>query len=232
MLYRAALSALLLAAVPLFWNTGRSAAIAQIAEPTNSIEEPSTLPNGTAQPLPAAPTAAPEPTNWLDFTDAEELFAISMPDEPIIYTLAVGDDPESKADEASQMYVQMQLVNPSHLEIYAVALVQTADLTTGDETPTALLEGCVSSLSRQAPVSPPQALTVGDYPGVEAAFQLSANSFQVARCYLASDRAYLLTVTRERFVPGETLSPAAPVEDTTGRSPSMDFFFNSFQILQ
>jgi len=80
-------------------------------------------------------------------------------------------------------------------------------------------------------VRPPQEIALGDYPGIEAEFLTEAGSLQVSRCYLMGDRAYLLTATNELFSPGAGLQPMTWSSSVPVRSPAMDKFFNSFEIL-
>ncbi|MGB3668898.1 MAG: hypothetical protein WA984_02215 [Phormidesmis sp.] len=207
-----------------------------------------------AQTLPAelsteAPSAEEAAIAWETFVSDSGQFQVAMPSQPAVYTFAPGVNPTD-----SLMYMQMQLAGTDRLEIYAAAFITSADFITSQETIDAALLSCVTSLGEQALQTVPQMLMLGEYQGIEAEFRDDSGLLQVSRCYLVGDRAYLLTASSEPFDAGSGLVPletaealsvesgaaelgaaeAGPVESgavESVRSPTMDAFFNSFEIL-
>lgn len=191
-----------------------------------------------------APAIAQLNSTWQTFVSEKGLFSVSMPSAPATYTFS----PEASA-QGSAMYMQMQLVDPGHLEIYAAAFIESSDLADAAANTNETLLSCVTGLSAQPPAAAPRAITLegalGSYSGIEAEFQTPDGNFQVSRCYLVGDRAYMLTATRELFSAGSGL---VPVEESLAtpsaalpqplpqpvleRSPTMEAFFSSFKILE
>jgi hypothetical protein len=210
---------------------------------------PEVSPEVSPQVSPERPAAETEPVSqfnasWQTFVSEKGQFSVALPSAPATYTFS----PEANT---SAMYMQMQLVDPGHLEVYAAAFIESAELTGAAASANETLLSCVSGLSPQPPAAAPRAISLdtalGSYSGIEAEFQAPDGSFQVSRCYLVGDRAYMLTTTRELFSAGgglvpteEALAPAAvtqpaaqPVtQPVLERSPTMEAFFSSFKILE
>ena len=215
------------------------------AEPIESLSEQSPIeaPAEAVAPLPDEPTQRPVAA-WRIFTSEVGQFRVAMPSPPAIYTLF----PESV--DGSRMYMQMQLVNASQLEIYAAAFVELPGRAGAGEALELALRGCIENVSDWPLQTEPTEIALGDYRGLEAKVQ-TTDGFQISRCYLVGDdpvsptgyRAYMLTATNAAFDPGAglmPLSPANPENETLpedsqahfpGRSSAMEAFFNSFEIL-
>ncbi|MEO1682777.1 MAG: hypothetical protein AAFS06_05890 [Cyanobacteria bacterium J06631_12] len=168
---------------------------------------------------------------WRLFTSDVGQFRVALPSPPAIYTFA----PEVKAT-TSRMYMQMQLVSATHLEIYAAAFVESADFLAAEGNLDRALRSCVENLSEQVLQDDPQEISLGDYRGIEASFVKPDGSLQISRCYLVGARAYMLTATSEPFDPGAGFVPLQPdLADSARdaeRSPSIQAFFDSFEILE
>ncbi|MEL7141603.1 MAG: hypothetical protein AAGL08_05220 [Cyanobacteria bacterium J06573_11] len=225
------------------------------ADPLESLSEqlPMEAPaEASVETPPNTPTPRPV-TAWRIFTSEVGQFRVAMPSPPAIYTLF----PESIDD--SRMYMQMQLVNASQLEIYAAAFVVLPGSAGSGEALDLALRGCIENVSDWPLQTEPAEITLGEYRGLEAEVQ-TADGFQVSRCYLVGDdpvsptgyRAYMLTATSEAFDPGSGLMPLSPAsaesetlqeqspehspehsqEHSRNRSSAMEAFFNSFEILE
>lgn len=216
------------------------------AEPVESLSESSPVEAPAETPVePSSVEPAPRPVAaWRIFTSEVGQFRVAMPSPPAIYTLF----PESVDD--SRMYMQMQLVNASELEIYAAAFVKLPGTAGSGEALDLALRGCIENVSDWPLQTEPTEISLGDYHGLEAEVQ-TADGFQVSRCYLVGDdpispmgyRAYMLTATNEAFDPGFGLRPLSPrspeseisqehtEEHSQERSSAMEAFFNSFEIL-
>ncbi len=223
--------------------------LAMAATPVLAANE-SALPSQLAQASSAessdvTPTDAPagEPAiAWETFVSDSGQFQIAMPSQPATYIFSPGI---SATD--SLMYMQMQLADTDRLEIYAAAFITSADFVDSRENLDAALLSCVTSLSDQTLQTVPQSITLGQHQGIEAEFRDDSGLLQVSRCYLVGDRAYLLTASSEPFDAGSGLmplenadetsvetpvdTPADRQEDMEVRSPTMELFFNSFEIL-
>jgi hypothetical protein len=218
--------------------------------PTDALAQP----GSQASPPANSPANSQSDARWQTFVSETGQFSVALPSAPATYTF-------SPDTGASAMYMQMQLVDPGHLEVYAAAFIESAELAGAAANANETLLSCVSGLSPEPPAAAPRAIALdtalGSYSGIEAEFQSPDGSFQVSRCYLVGDRAYMLTTTRERFsagaglVPSEASSAAspAPVPQTAPqtvpqtvpqtisqpvleRSPTMEAFFSSFKILE
>ncbi|MEO0647828.1 MAG: hypothetical protein AAFZ17_16995 [Cyanobacteria bacterium J06650_10] len=178
--------------------------------------------------------------SWPAFTSEAGLFRVAMPSAPATYTFS----PDLDAAD-SLMYMQMQLTDATHLEIYTAAFLEVRAFDESADVE-ALLLSCVSGLSDATLQSVPESITLGDYPGVEATFQNDSGLLQVSRCYLAGDRTYLLSASREPFDVGSGLLPLLDSQSNdlvtrpdserssrqqNERSQSMEAFFSSFEIL-
>lgn len=168
---------------------------------------------------------------WRKFDNEAGKFRVAMPSQPARYQLAT-----AAGVEESQMYMQMQLVDGAHLEIYAAAFVESAGFLRSQLSREAALLDCVSNLGDLPERSAPRYISLADERGVEMTFWGAAGAFQVSRCYLVGDRAYMLTASREAFDAGQGLLPLPQVAPQTAerievRSAGMDVFFDSFEIL-
>lgn len=220
------------------------------AEPVDSLSEQSLMDEGAEEPVETEanmPLSHPVAT-WRIFTSEVGRFRVAMPTPPAMYTFS------ADVADSSRMYMQMQLVNASQLEVYAAAFIElpgelSGTAASGGASESALaLRGCIENVSDWPLQAEPTEIFLGDYRGVEAEVQ-TADGFQVSRCYLAGDRAYMLTATNEVFDPGSGLIPFFPeqheaqdeVQDENGRqaqplaqerSSAMKAFFDSFEILE
>lgn len=190
--------------------------------------------------------AAEADTAWITFLSEESRFSVAMPSEPAAYTLASETNTED-----SRVYMQMQLAEADRLEIYAVALVESADSMEPERDRFQTLLSCVSGLGNSAPISSTQTEALNGYQGIEAEFQTADGGLQISRCYISEGyleangdddvpfRAYMLTVNSEPFSAGPGLQPVGSDEVALSevalsegvRSPTIDTFFSSFQIL-
>ncbi|MEO1621104.1 MAG: hypothetical protein AAFU53_08725 [Cyanobacteria bacterium J06632_3] len=191
-------------------------------------------------------TAENAVATWRLFTSEAGQFRIAMPSAPATYTF--GRDANATD---SRMHMQIQLVDASRLEIYAAAFIESTEFIQSEEDIDAALANCVNSLGTQsATAAGYQPLELGPYRGVEATFLNMDGGIQISRCYLAGDRAYLLSATGEPFSVGEALIPAPAARPTVDelletaapnntpkvgfiaeRSATMEIFFDSFEIL-
>ncbi|MEM9088083.1 MAG: hypothetical protein AAGC93_04995 [Cyanobacteria bacterium P01_F01_bin.53] len=213
----------------------------QPASQTKQVDETAPTEAGPAEEAPAEEAPAEGITtglnpgsssDWQRFTSEEGAFSVSMPSQPAAYTFTPNTDTSEVLTASSRMYMQMQLVSPHHLEIYAAAFIESDHLTNAGDNVEAALLSCVSSLSDDGALrTTPTPIAFGHHHGVEAEFLTPEGSLQVSRCYLAGDRAYMLTATSELFSAGTGLQPLTPVGNTVERSHAMDTFFNSFEIL-
>ncbi|MEO0769422.1 MAG: hypothetical protein AAFY72_08300 [Cyanobacteria bacterium J06649_4] len=210
--------------------------------PTEPVETPAQLAapgigedaSETAQEEPASgePRAEDRIATWRLFNSEIGQFRVAMPTPPATYMF----DSEAMAVD-SRMYIQMQLVSASRLEIYAAAFVESTEFIQAEEDLSAALVNCVNSLVEQtaAPPDSYEALALGPYRGVEASVIRPDGGIQVSRCYLAGDRAYLLSASGEPFDPGSGLIPTQVTGATSAftpeRSVTMSTFFDSFEIL-
>lgn len=175
--------------------------------------------------------------SWQILTSTAGNFSISMPSQPAAFSflptgnLSTAGSPATEPVD-SPMYLQMQLVEATRLEIYAVASTKATDfIEPGDDANQSLLR-CVSSLNNQNVQAIISTVRLGRQIGIEAESFSPDEGLQVSRCYLAGDRAYILSVTSKPFQAGPSLQPIAndslPVEV---RSQTMTAFLESFDIL-
>ena len=216
-------------------RTSGGAAVEPIDFPTETPAEP--VESLTEQATPRSPVEAPAQSTpaprsvaaWRLFTSDVGRFRVAMPSPPATYTFAPGLNATD-----SRMYMQMQLVNTTQLEIYAAAFIESPDFAVADENLDLALRSCVENISDRPIESEPIPITLGSYRGMEAEFE-NETGRQISRCYLVGDRAYMLTATSEPFDAGGGLIPieSAPTADepTEERSAAMEAFFDSFEIL-
>ncbi|MEL7358781.1 MAG: hypothetical protein AAFN40_19755 [Cyanobacteria bacterium J06560_6] len=165
---------------------------------------------------------------WRKFTNEAGQFRVAMPSQPARYSLG-----SAAGIDDSQMYMQLQLVDGAYLEIYAAAFVESASFARSQANPESALLECVAGLGDLPERSEPNYLASRRERGVEMTFRGDDGAFQVSRCYLVGDRAYMLTVSRESFDAGAGLIPLNEVAPQTMpvRSAGMDVFFDSFEVL-
>ena len=175
--------------------------------------------------------------SWQSLTSTAGNFRVSMPSTPAAFTF-VPDSEGSSSPEMSELavsdarvYLQMQLVGATRLEVYAVAFTAASDfLGPEDELNEALLR-CVNSLSTQTVQATISTVRLAGEMGIEAESFSASEGLQVSRCYLAGDRAYLISATSKPFQAGAGLQPLREDLPTETRSPTMAAFLNSFEIL-
>ncbi|MEL6902189.1 MAG: hypothetical protein AAFP07_14645 [Cyanobacteria bacterium J06606_4] len=226
-------------------NLPGRAPVEPVEFPNETPTEPVDIP--TEQPSKPHPEPPPEPAaepsqeatettgrslaTWRLFNSEVGQFRVALPSPPAIYTFAPGVNATT-----SRMYMQMQLVSAAHLEIYAAAFVESADFLAAENNLDMALRSCVENLSEQSLQAEPQEISLGNYRGLEATFTKPDGSLQISRCYLVGDRAYMLTATSEPFDPGAGFVPlqSDPAEPSQNgeRSPSIQTFFDSFEILE
>jgi len=198
---------------------------------------------GTPFGLPPAQAQAP-PTedtirSWQPLTSRAGNFSVSMPSSPAAFAflpageLSVAGLPVGEQDRGALMYLQMQLVDATRLEIYAVASTTAADFIEPGDAPNESLLRCVSSLNNQSVQPVISTVRLGEEIGIEAESFSPNAGLQVSRCYLTSDRAYMISVTSRPFQAGPGLRPMENNNLPVGtRSRTMMTFLNSFEILE
>lgn len=176
--------------------SGVSAGFALAAD-AKANESSASTPRLLANSLPASALL----DSWPMFTSEVGKFKVAMPSIPAAYRFSS----ELEATD-SLMFMQMQLTDATHLEIYAAAFIEIPEFDEHADIESILLS-CVTSLSNADLQSVPRAISLGDYQGLEAKFQDERGLSQVSRCYFAGDRTYLLTASSEPFDAGSGLIP-------------------------
>ncbi|MEM8503225.1 MAG: hypothetical protein AAF716_08745 [Cyanobacteria bacterium P01_D01_bin.1] len=201
------------------------------------------LPTAQAE-SPATETSPPEaaalenlPQSWQLLTSTTGNFSVLMPSKPAAFNflpatnLSIEGLPVTDTSIDSPLYLQMQLVEATRLEIYAVASTMATDFIEPGDSPNESLLRCVSSLNNQNVQAVISTVRLGEKIGIEAESFSLDEGLQVSRCYLTGDRAYIISVTSKPFQAGASLQPSegdnSPLET---RSPTMTAFLDSFEI--
>lgn len=164
-------------------------------------------------------------TLWVEFSSEEKAFSAFFPSAPV--EIPVAPDPSAGIVEAA-LFVQSEVTDAGFLETYFVTVSEFAeDLQGLFRLPQAIdagLDGCVDGFSedKDNEILSMRDISLGRFPGREVELRSSHDgTYSIAQCFISEPFIYVVAATSSTL--NEELRPL--------RSPSMDEFFNSFQLI-
>ncbi|MEL6321863.1 MAG: hypothetical protein AAFQ57_14635 [Cyanobacteria bacterium J06626_14] len=164
-------------------------------------------------------------SNWVEFSSINEGFSVSMPSAPVEM-----DIPTEPGILNPVMFMQMHLISSDQLELYGVVFTEYPEPSPSPEGISNILDSCGDFSDDGDRLINTRNLQLDQYVGRELEYQNDSGQFSVIRCYVVGRRFYGLMSRLEQFSP-DLSADSILSEEPFERTRTMNFFFNSFRLL-